>query len=347
MNFLGILLFPFTLLYDLATRVRNYLYDIDYRKSFVFDTCVVAVGNLSVGGTGKTPMVEYLIRLLKDDYKLSTLSRGYGRKTKGFRLATGNDTFQTLGDEPKQFYEKYGGEVTVAVGEERAVAIPFILAEKEETQVILLDDAYQHRAVKPNHNILLTDFSKPFYNDFVLPSGRLREARKGASRADAVVVTKCPADLSDDRMHEISQEIKKYTSADIFFSSTRYLKPKAVYGKSDLTGNVFLFSGIASSTNFERYVADNFDLKGVLHFGDHHAYTESDVEKLIAGFEQIEGGEKCLLTTEKDMVKFLSEPLKSKMKDYPLFYLPIETYFLNDGNKFDSNVIQTVKSCLD
>ncbi|MEQ8576499.1 MAG: tetraacyldisaccharide 4'-kinase, partial [Fulvivirga sp.] len=164
MGFLGVLLLPFTFIYNSVTRFRNYLFDIGFKRSFEFDANVIGVGNLSVGGTGKSPMVEYLIKLLADNYKISTLSRGYGRKTRGFRIANANDSASSIGDEPYQFYNKFKN-VNVTVGEERAVAIPHILAELEP-DVILMDDAFQHRYVKPGLNIMLTDYSRPFYSDF-------------------------------------------------------------------------------------------------------------------------------------------------------------------------------------
>ncbi|MTI22802.1 tetraacyldisaccharide 4'-kinase, partial [Fulvivirga sp. RKSG066] len=312
MKFLGIVLYPFTLIYDLVTRFRNYLYDIDYKKQFEFDTCVIAVGNLSVGGTGKTPMIEYIIRLLKDKYTITTLSRGYGRKTKGFKMAKVSDSHLTIGDEPKQFYEKFG-EISVAVGEERAVAIPFILAENPETNLILLDDAYQHRSVKPQLNILLTDFNRPFFNDYVLPSGRLREARKGANRADIIVVTKCDESLTDDKKNEYRTAISKYSEAPVFFTTVKYLDPLPVNESTSLSNNVFLFTGIARHESVSSRIGKAYNLVGEMRFPDHHNYTEADIDKLVNEFDKVSLSDKCLLTTEKDMVKFLSSPLKEKI----------------------------------
>ena len=209
MNATQALLYPFTLLYGTITDFRNHLYNMGQRPSIQFDTNVINVGNLTVGGTGKTPHVEYLIRLLHSQYKVATLSRGYGRKTKGFILANDEATAESIGDEPLQFYKKFKNECVVSVGEERALAIPHILTEHPETQVVLLDDAYQHRAVTPSFNILLTDYNRLFYQDYPFPSGRLRERRKGAKRANAVIVTKCPDDLSSSAQQAIEQQIRK------------------------------------------------------------------------------------------------------------------------------------------
>ena len=193
MILLRILLFPFSWLYYLITQIRNRLYDRGLKPSVKFELPVICVGNLTVGGTGKTPMIEHLIRLLQNRFKVATLSRGYGRATKGIRIAGPSENASTIGDEPFQFYTKFGKRITVAVGEERALAIPTILQECSDTQIILLDDGFQHRKVSPGFSILLTDYHRPFYNDFLLPSGRLRESRWGAERADVIVVTKCPS----------------------------------------------------------------------------------------------------------------------------------------------------------
>lgn len=231
MAFYKILLYPLSVLYDAVTRFRNHLYNIRYKPRIHFETMVISVGNLAVGGTGKTPMVEYLIQLLKDQYKLATLSRGYGRKTKGFHFLNQEDTAEKVGDEPLQFFKKFGTEVVITVGEERALAIPEILFHHEETEIILLDDAFQHRKVDRDLNILLTAYASPFFADIILPAGRLREARKEAARADMVVVTKCPENLSETEQQHFKTRIKQYTVPEvpIFFSSIKYEVPVPVY----------------------------------------------------------------------------------------------------------------------
>lgn len=210
---------PFSILYKLVMQFRNHLYDIEYKAVFHFNTKVISVGNLSMGGTGKTPFVEYILRfLIEKGYsnKVATLSRGYGRKTKGFRIANNEDSPKTVGDEPFQIYQKFRNEAVVSVGEDRVLAIPSIIYEHPENEIIVLDDAYQHRSVKPNFSILLTDFSSLFYDDYVLPSGTLRESRKGAKRADVVIVTKCPLDLGKTEQEKIKERIEKYSDKEVF-----------------------------------------------------------------------------------------------------------------------------------
>ncbi len=309
---------------------------------------VLSVGNLSVGGTGKSPMVEYLIRLLADENKTTTLSRGYGRKTRGFRLANNDDSAATLGDEPFQFYTKYKEKIHVAVGEERALAIPQILFEVPDNQIIILDDAYQHRTVIPNLSILLTDFSTPFYNDNLLPAGRLREAKSGAERADIIVVTKCPHDLSEEAQQGMLKKVKAYAKSKtpIFFSGIKYLPPKNIRESdaSIFSKNVLLVSGIANAALLEAYVKSNFNLCAHLDFADHHNYGAKDLQQIKNKFAAIDCEEKVLLTTEKDAMRLSGEAFKSVLAGLSIFYLPIQTYFLKNGDIFDANVLQVVNN---
>src|SRR5687768_4340702 len=261
MILLRILLFPFALAYDLVTSLRNYLYDRGIKPSARFEVPVICIGNLSVGGTGKTPMVEHLIRLLYQQHRVATLSRGYGRKTKGFRLAADGDSPSTLGDEPFQFYSKFKDHITVAVGEERALAIPTILQTDSDVEVVLLDDAFQHRKVTPSLSILLSDYNRPFYDDYILPAGRLRESKQNAARADVIVVTKCPPQLSDDAMIEIEHAIRRHAEKPVFFASIRYGGPIPFsHSASAQIKNVILISGIANAKPLEDYVKQNFTM---------------------------------------------------------------------------------------
>jgi tetraacyldisaccharide 4'-kinase len=339
MPFLKILLWPFTVLYNLVTKVRNYLYDIGHKPSFQFETVVICVGNLNVGGSGKTPMIEYLVRLLGDTYSLAILSRGYGRKTKGIRLASEQDDAFTLGDEPYQYYRKFGKKVTVCVGEERALAIPTILNERPETQVILLDDAFQHRTVVPQFSILLTEFSKPFYKDFLMPFGRLRESRSGAKRADAIIVTKCQQTIANDMV----SEVQRYSgNKPVFFSGLEHKKAEAFVEGNVIGKKVILVSGIANSAKLEEFVTSNYQLIQHFKFGDHHPYSQSDIEKIeVAAKAQ---GAESILTTEKDMVKLISAKLKTYLSEKLWFYLPVETVFVNRGSEFDEMVLAVVGS---
>jgi tetraacyldisaccharide 4'-kinase len=335
MPLLKLLLLPFAVVYKAITDFRNHLYNIGSRPSVQFDRFVISVGNLTVGGTGKTPFVELLIRHLMPDHKLAVLSRGYGRKTSGFRLAEAADNAITLGDEPFQYQAKFGKHITVAVGEDRAMAIPEILFREEDVELFILDDAYQHRRVRPDLNILLNDFHRPFYKDRVMPAGLLRESRKHASRADVVVVTKCPEQMNESDMRHIQLEIQRYTGSGtpVFFSGIRYLEPKSIYGTSKMTKQVFLFSGIANHEPFEQYVKMQYRLLDHKKFPDHYTYNTSDLRQLARRFDQIEQADKCLLTTEKDMVRLLSMN-EQFLQSYPVFYLPIELYFLKNEDSF-------------
>ncbi len=344
MNLRVLLLYPLTVLYTIITVFRNHLFNIGYSRSFNYDIMTINVGNLSVGGTGKTPMVEYLIQLLNPKYSLATLSRGYKRKTKGFLIANSISTVNDLGDEPYQFYSKFGKDVTVAVGENRSLAIPRILMEHPETQTILLDDAYQHRTVTPDFNVLLTQFSSPFYKDFVLPSGYLRETRGGAKRAEVVVVTKCPLDLTVSSKEEIKAKVGKYSKqgVPIYFSSINYGMPVPFTEGQKFSGKVILFAGLANMSSLEQYVSSSFNMAKKVYFNDHYDYKPKDIESLV-GLAKEQGAQ--LLTTEKDMVKIRSNQLFSPTNTVGLFYLPISVQFLfNEGNEFDSLIKEAIIS---
>jgi len=344
MNLRVLLLYPFTVLYTLITVFRNHLFNIKYSRSFNYDIMTINIGNLSVGGTGKTPMVEYLIKILKGRYSLATLSRGYKRKSNGFLIAKSSSTVNDLGDEPYQFYSKFGEEVTVAVGENRSLAIPRILMEHPETQTILLDDAYQHRTVTPDFNVLLTQFSSPFYEDFVLPSGYLRETRAGAKRANVVVVTKCPTELSVSFKEEIKEKVAKYSNqgTPIYFSSINYGMPVSFNEAQKFSGKVILFAGLADIAPLEEYVGSSFNMIKAISFSDHYDYKSKDIEGLV---NLAKAHNAQLLTTEKDMVKIRSNKLFETGNSMGLYYLPISVQFLfSEANEFDSLIKNAIIS---
>lgn len=345
MSVLRILLLPFSMLYDAVTAVRNRLFDMNYKPSVRFDIPVISVGNLAVGGTGKTPMVEYIIRLLKTDYKISTLSRGYGRKTKGFKIASSTDTAATLGDEPFQLYKKFTPEVSVVVGEDRVYAIAVLLQELENTNAVIMDDAYQHRSVIPGLNILLTEYSNLFFNDYVLPSGRLRESKSGAKRADVIVVTKCPPHLSEDEVMEVEHEIRIYSDKPVFFSKIRYGEPVA-FGNPDaqLSKKVILVSAIANAHILEEYVQKSYTLIKHIAFRDHYVITTSDLHTIETIRKKYPENEVSILTTEKDMGKLQRNELRDHISKLPIFYLPIETEFIRNGKDFDMLVLSFLRS---
>jgi tetraacyldisaccharide 4'-kinase len=300
---------------------------------------VISVGNLAVGGTGKTPMVEYLVRLLSVNLKLGMISRGYGRKTKGFRLATAGENASTIGDEPFQIFRKYGDRIQVAVGEERAMAIPYLLNDFEDLQVIILDDAFQHRKVKPSFQIVLSDFAKPFYSDYLLPAGRLREARRGVARANVVIFTKCPYGVSEEIMMEYESKTRLLTGAPVFFSCVRYGSPVSMQAKMPLSKRVVLITGIANASGLKTYVRNHFDLAHHFEFPDHYAYKAADLGKVI---EVAKKENASILTTEKDAVKLETAELQNMLKEVSSFYLPIETDFVKNGKEFDEMVINAV-----
>ncbi|MBC8152080.1 MAG: tetraacyldisaccharide 4'-kinase [Bacteroidetes bacterium] len=327
---------PFSSLYALVTGVRNKLYDSGLKPVLRPAQATISVGNLTVGGTGKTPMIEYLVERLSGTYRVATLSRGYGRQTRGFRLAGPTDTAQTIGDEPLQLYRKFGTapdrSVLVAVGERRADALRHLHRTQPQVDVVLLDDALQHRAVQPALNLLLTDVNRPFYADHPFPEGRLRESRYGARRADAVLVTKCPDDLSESEQARMAGCLRPYTRPDIpvFFTGLHYGLPIsfATQQAVETLTDVVLVSGLANADALERYVSREFRLLRHERFADHYAYTRSDYERLRASLPP--GA--ALLTTEKDWVKL--DALLTGAERVALYYLPITVRFLAGESAF-------------
>ncbi len=332
------LFYPLTLLYAGVVMLRNWLYDTDYRRSTSFDANVIGVGNLAIGGTGKTPMIDYLITyFLSKEFRISTLSRGYGRRTNGFRVASIHDTPDTIGDEPFMYWRKYLPKVHVAVAEHRDLAIPQLLGHRDH-EVVLMDDAFQHRRVIPSTNILLTTYENPFYQDFLLPSGRLREHRKGASRADIVLVTKCPGFMAESDQVRIKHEISQYTEAAVYFLTIDYLDPKPIFDNGlQLNNRVVAISGMANPEPFEKEVSARFNMKLAHHYRDHYRYKPQDIKDMIVEL----GPDTSLITTEKDMVK-----LKwfSELAEFSCFYIPIRMKFLKDESLFQSQIDSMLKN---
>jgi len=338
MKLIRFLLFPFAVLYDGITRFRNFLFDKNILKSTSFDTPIIAVGNLSVGGTGKTPQIEYLIRLLKNNYNIAVLSRGYKRKTKGFILADKNVTAEDIGDEPLQFFKKFD-DISVAVDADRTNGIQNLLQEKQP-DVILLDDAYQHRKVKAGYYILLTKYNDLYSNDFLLPTGYLRESKKGAKRANTIIVTKCPKNLSNKEQENIKKRLKIKQNQSLFFTTIAYNKVlKGVQSKdiNDLKNQEFvLVTGIANPNPLLEYL--NTKNLNFIHipFPDHHHFSNKDLEKIKGVFENIKSEGKVILTTEKDYVR-----LENKLDD--LYYLEIKSEFLDKNEEFNTEIQNFIK----
>ncbi|WP_029035555.1 tetraacyldisaccharide 4'-kinase [Salinimicrobium terrae] len=328
------LLYPFSILYGTAMHLRNYLYDSGVLSSQGYDLPVIAVGNLSTGGTGKSPMVEYLTHLLRTNYKVATLSRGYRRKSRGYILLTGGETATEVGDEPLQFKNKFP-EVLVAVDENRSHGIDELLKENPKPQVVVLDDAFQHRSVTAGFYVLLTSYSKIYRNDLVLPAGDLREPIMGAKRANVIVVTKCPTNLPLEEQIEIIKKLKPTAKQEVFFSSIEY--SEVVLGRNrslkiqDLKKTSFtLVTGIANPKPLVKHLQDlglNFNHRA---FKDHHNFTEAELKELQH--------EELIITTEKDYMR-----LKNEISREKIFYLPITNRFLHGRKEFDALILNYVQ----
>ncbi|WP_373520922.1 tetraacyldisaccharide 4'-kinase [Aquiflexum sp.] len=327
------LLYPFAAIYDGITYYRNRMFETGNKKSISFSIPTVVVGNLNLGGSGKTPMVEFLIELLLPHLKIATLSRGYGRKTKGFLMASKDLGPSEIGDEPFQIYEKFGKSISVAVGEKRILAIPEIIKQKPQTDLILLDDAFQHRYVKGDFNILLTTFQKPFFKDRILPLGTLRENINGAKRADVIIVTKCLDHLSEsDKVFYIT-EINKITNVPVLFSGIEYGDPVPIFDPQPKSfEKVILVSGIANQTLFVSEVKRRFQVVETITFEDHHRYKEAD---LIRISNLVKKHQDCMiLTTEKDAVKLKNKAFYKYVAEFPIFALPIKIKLIEKDKKF-------------
>jgi len=340
------LLFPFSLIYGAVIWLRNRLYDHNILNSVSFNFPIICVGNLATGGTGKTPMTEYLIRLLKMDYKIATLSRGYKRKTKGFAIADERTTALEIGDEPMQFHQKFT-DVAVAVGEERLFAIPQLLHQRPETQVIILDDAFQHRQVKAGLNIMLTDYSNLYTRDLLLPAGDLRDIKSSSKRADIIIVTKCKTDLSLAEKESIIAEIAPAADQSVFFTGIIYHHPYHLFSKEEINITpdyaVLLVCGIANPKPLKDHLTHNVYTYDMLRYADHHIFNSDDLNDIKQQFKKIRSDYKIILTTEKDAVRL--EKFAAELKEYPIYVVPIQHIFLFDeGEKFRSLVTAFIKS---
>jgi len=330
------LFLPFSLIYGIILYIRNWLFDKKYLKSATFNFPIICIGNLAVGGTGKTPMVEYLIRILGNDYQIATLSRGYKRKTKGFGLANESTTALEIGDEPMQFHLKYPKTI-VAVGEERLAAIPELLQERPDTQVILLDDAFQHRTVNAGLNIILTERKNLYSRDLLLPAGDLRDTRQSASRAQIIIVTKCKEELSIQKKDLIINELRPNPDQAVFFTEIVYGQPYHLFSKENYTiipgMDMLLVCGIASPKPLKEYLTAIVSTYDMLRFPDHHVFSIDDLHEIKNQFEKLRSSNKIILTTEKDSVRLLK--FENELKSYPIYVLPIEHRFLfNDADRF-------------
>jgi tetraacyldisaccharide 4'-kinase len=313
-----------------------------------FDKPVISVGNLTFGGTGKTPHIEYLIRLLTPEMFVATLSRGYGRKSSGFILASKRSNVKYIGDEPLQFLKKFEG-VKVAVDEKRSRGVQLLLKKYPDLRAILLDDAFQHRYVKPGLSILLTDYHRLYPEDFILPSGTLREFRSGANRADIIVVTKTPKIFSPITRRRIIEELQPKSHQQVYFSYIKYIDPVPVFETQHnpfpaKVTNILLFTGIANDYPLREHLERMCSELIVMKFGDHHPYAIKDIEQIIQKFQDLPTQKKVIVTTEKDVMRVKTHELSGYLKNLPLFCVPMEIDFHGDDKqKFDTEIIRYVK----
>ena len=328
------LLKPFSWLYGGVTLLRNLFFDWGWLPSRKYDVPVVSVGNITVGGTGKTPHVEYLIENLSSYYNIGVLSRGYKRKTKGFVLASSHSTPETIGDEPYQVYHKFKKRVRVAVCENRRKGIEELLATDPDINLILLDDAFQHRYVTPKVNILLMDFNRPVYQDNLLPLGRLRESKRSVARADFVVVTKVPENVSPLQFRLVSKYLDLLAYQQLYFSQINYDYPVPVFPEESKYNvvldhftrqdAVILLTGIANPRSFVRYFKRYQCRVKVCHYPDHHFYSRRDLDELQKKFDGLNAARKIIVTTEKDAVRLANNPYFPQHLKPFIFYIPIE-----------------------
>ncbi len=324
------------------------MFDIGVFKSERFKTPVICVGNLSFGGTGKTPHIEYITRLLQHEYKVAILSRGYGRKTKGYIKAQQNTGYQTIGDEPRQYLNKFK-EIEVAVDENRARGITNLLKQDNKPDVILLDDAFQHRSVIAGLNILLTDYHQLYPQDHLFPAGRLRDVKSAAHRADIIVVTKTPKVSSPFINRQLTALLKPKPHQKLFFSYLSYERFVPVISKSQVfipqsIGTILLFCGIANPYPLQEYLQNKCNELILIDFPDHHNFSEKDIQSVIKQYDSILGKKKIILTTEKDAMRLIDSAYLRWFEGKPFFYIPISVRFHSEKeSNFDKEIINYVR----
>lgn len=334
-------LYPFSLGYKVVTGTRNTLYDLGIFKSTKFRTPVINVGNLSVGGSGKSPMVMYLANCLSKQYRTGVLSRGYGRLTKGYAVTNYESNYKTVGDEAMQLFERFKNRFVIAVSEKRVPGAQKVI-EDMDLDVLILDDAFQHRAIKAGFNILMTDFNDPYFKDYLLPAGDLRESRNGAKRADIIMVSKCPDELTEETKQYYISKIRPERGQKVFFSSIGY--DENIYGREKMLPDnnlnyydILLITGIANPKPLLQHLAKFSQRVKHLKFRDHHNFTDDDIKKIIAEYKKM-GEHKLILTTEKDYVRL-------KTFDYlrdVAYYWPINVV-IDRKDEFDEIIADYIR----
>jgi tetraacyldisaccharide 4'-kinase len=331
-----IILFPFSLIYYLVIYIRNRMFDRGILQSSSFALPIIGVGNIAVGGTGKSPMVEFLLRKFSQQYPMATLSRGYKRKTSGYVLADESTTALEIGDEPMQFHIKFP-QVAIAVGEERIAAIPQLLHDRKATKVIILDDAFQHRYIRAGFNIVLTEYANLYTRDWYLPTGDLRDEKSSVKRADIIVVTKCPADLPAAEAEAIREELQPLPGQQVFFAGIRYGTIYHITRHQPFTimpeTEVLLVTGIANPRPLKKLLTDQAASYEQIVYSDHHIFTIDDLKEIRRRFSQMSSSNKIILTTEKDAVRLVK--FQQELSELPLYVIPIEMEFLfGDDDRF-------------
>ena len=341
-----ILLLPISFFYHIILTIRHELYDWRVLKKTQFEKPVICVGNLSLGGTGKTPHTEYLINILRDSYRVAVLNRGYGRKTKGFRMADNQCTYVDLGDEPMQYFMKFPG-IMVAVDEDRVDGTRKLLYSPNNAEVVLLDDAFQHRPIRAGLSILLTEYQHLYCDDFLFPAGTLRDVKSAAKRAHIIVVSKSPKDLTETEKQRIIKKLKPYKLQKVFFSYLEYndlqpLNEKAKQTPDENADAVLAFCGIANPKPFVEELEKRYKTVDFLPFADHHAYTENDIKAILKRFENLGGEKKIIVTTEKDAARLTKSPYLCQFEDVPLYDLPVAVRF-HEEEKFNEEILKYVR----
>lgn len=334
-------LYPFSLGYRAVTGFRNSFYDLGIFKSTKFQTPVINVGNLSVGGSGKSPMVMYLAKSLSKQYRTGVLSRGYGRLTKGYGITNYESNYKTVGDEAMQLFERFKNRFVIAVSEERVAGAKKVI-EDMDLDVLILDDAFQHRAIKAGFNILMTDFNDPYFKDHLLPAGDLRESRSGAKRADIIMVSKCPDELTEETKQYYISRIRPERGQKVFFSSIGY--DENIYGREKILPDnnlsyydILLITGIANPKPLLAHLAKFSQRVKHLKFRDHHNFTDADIKNIVAEYKKL-GEYKLILTTEKDFVRL-------KTFDYLrdlVYYWPINVV-IDKKEEFNQEIMNFVR----
>ena len=328
MNLFRYFLFPFSFLYYIITLIRNLFFDRGFIISQKLQDPSICIGNLSVGGSGKTPMTIYLTNLLKNDFQIQILSRGYGRKTSGYNEVTVDSTSDEVGDEPLLYKKRFKTEITVAVAEKRSLGASKLREKQTKNSILLLDDAFQHRYVNAGFSILLTPFQQIFTSDFLLPVGNLREARCGANRADCIVITKCPESIEATHKNRIIECMQKY-SKPIFFSSIEYGELISFGAKRSSFETVLIVCGIAQPETLIIELRKKYKVE-VLLFADHHNFDSSDIKVIHQKFDTFAQENSVIITTEKDYVRLQTKLKADESENYPWYYLPIELKIENE-----------------